>query len=152
MKTNSIKGYLSSEQLDGLAEEIRKAEESTRGEIRLTVIRKRPWLQRKFTPEQIAWNEFRRLQMDKTKERTGILLMVLLKERVFHILADEGIHSLVSGDPWGDIAGNLAKRFREGEYAGGLTEAIREMGRILRTHVPQKPGDTNELPNTVEVR
>jgi uncharacterized membrane protein len=144
--------YLTTDQLDALAENIRRAEESTRGEIRVSILRKRGWLERKLTPEQLALKEFRRLKMHRTTDRTGILLLVLLEERAFHILADEGIHSKVTGDPWQAIASDLTRNFKDGKYETGLSNAIAEMGRILREHVPQHPGDTNELSNTVAIR
>ncbi len=90
--------------------------------------------------------------MKNTKGRTGVLIFLVLEDRQFCVLADEGIHTLVGQDPWTGIATTLSGKFREGAFTDGLIQAVREVGEILAKHVPRKPDDTNELPDTVGLR
>ena len=152
MKTKPIEGFFSAADLESIAGIIHGVERQTRGEIRVSIVNKRSWRERKLTPHQLAVREFHRLGMQRTKDRTGILLLILPRERVFQILADEGIHSKVKGNPWEEIAGAMGTEFGNGRYLEGIRSAIEKMGEILREHVPQRPGDSNELPDNVEVR
>lgn len=152
MSRDFIKSYLSDSDFEIISSKISEAEKDTRGEIRLSIRHKRHWNERRLTLQQIALKEFHRLGMQKTKERTGVLILFLFNERSFHILADEGIHSKVEGDPWMPIAELLSSHFKKGNYRQGVCEAIGAIGTILKKHVPQKSGDVNELPDDVIVR
>ena len=102
--------------------------------------------------EQIARREFVELGMMRTRDRSGVLIFLLLEERQFCILADEGIHEKVGQDPWTDIAGSMARSFKEKAFVEGVLYAVREVGAILVRHVPRRGDDTNEISDTVGVR
>jgi uncharacterized membrane protein len=144
--------YLSQVDLDRIADAIGKAEETKIGEIRIGVIQKRTKAEQDLSLQELAVREFHRLGMEKTKERTGILLLILFDERRFHIVADTGIHTRVDDGTWQNIADQMVGQFKEGRYCDGISEAVAAMGRILARHFPKTPGNTNELSNTVDVR
>ncbi|HEX2962190.1 MAG: TPM domain-containing protein [Ignavibacteria bacterium] len=131
---------------------IKEAEKTTSGEIRVSIREKKPFLKRKKTIEEMAKEEFFRLGMDKTRDKTGILIYLLLSEKKFHVLADTGINEKVQDNTWHKIKDDMQEKFRQGFFSDGITLGIREVGEVLSRHFPIKQDDTNELPNTVSFR
>ena len=147
-----IDQYFSKDDLAAISRSCGKAEENTAGEVRVSIFSKRPRKLKKVSLEDVALDEFYRLGMQKTRDRTGILLLVILAERKFRILADTGINSKVEQNTWNEIAAKLSGFFKSGNYLQGVTEVVSEMGNILAKHFPIKADDTNELSNEVSVR
>ena len=143
------KKYLSEAELTSLSTVIGEAEKSTSGEIRVVVRHRRHWNERSLSLHELALQEFRKLGMDKTQDRTGVLIMLLLSERKFQIIADEGIHKKVEEGTWDKIAARMSTHFKDGKFANGITEAIREVGTTLSKHFPRDPGDRDELSNQI---
>jgi len=147
-----IDRYFSKRDLDGITKACSKAEENTSGEIRVSIFSKRPGKMMSLDLQEIALNEFYNLRMDKTRDKTGILLFILLKERKFQILADTGINSEVEQKTWDNIALGLSDYFKKGNYLDGVVNTVGEMGKILSNHFPKKVDDTNELSDEVSVK
>ncbi len=147
-----IDKYFSKEDLKKISEACGKAEKQTAGEIRVSIFSKRPRKLKSKNLEEVALAEFYRLGMHKTRDRTGILLLVILAERKFRILADTGINSKVEQETWNGIAAKLSGFFKTGEYLQGVSESVKQMGEILARHFPIKADDTNELSNEVSVQ
>lgn len=80
-----------------------------------------------------------------TRERTGVLLFVSLREHRVQILGDKGIHEKVGDAFWKAEADLLVQAIREGRPADGMVQAIRDIGSKLKAHFPKRAGDTNEL-------
>jgi uncharacterized membrane protein len=148
---NLVKGFLSKQDLKDIADAIAEQEKRTSGEIRVAVRQKRSRKERSMTVEQLARHEFVHLGMMKTKERTGILIFILLEAREFFILADEHINQKVVPDTWRSVAQTMAASFAKKEYRQGLLDAVRSVADHLAQHFPARPGDKNELPNTVDL-
>ncbi len=83
--------------------------------------------------------------LHNTRERTGVLILLILKRRRVEILADVGISSKTSQETWDQIVASLSLAFRSGAFTGGLVAAVQKVGALLREHFPMRPGDTNEL-------
>jgi len=83
----------------------------------------------------------------RTSGRTGILIYVSLAEHVAEIIADDAIHSKVSGDAWGAAMAAMIAEVREGRLADGMIAAVGKVGAILAAHVPRADDDVNELPD-----
>ena len=149
---NLVRKYFSSQDLEALAGAVRTAEEGTAGEVRVEVRQRRAKNERTLSIEQIARHEFTALGMTRTRERTGVLLFLLLEDKEFCILADEGIHAKVEEVTWTTIADTLTQHFAQGRFREGLTAAIDAVGAVLRKYVPRRPDDRNELSNNVVVR
>src|SRR5690242_15751416 len=94
------KRILSDEDLRILSEKISEAETGTSGEIRVVVRHARHWKERSLTLHELALREFRRLNMHKTAGRTGVLILLLVSEKSFQIIGDEGIHAKVKEGTW----------------------------------------------------
>ncbi len=147
-----IDRYFSKRDLDAITKACGEAEENTSGEIRVSIFSKRPGKMKGLDLRDIALSEFYNLRMDKTRDKTGILLFILLKEKKFQILADTGINSKVEQKTWDDVANGLSDYFKNGNYLEGIVNTVDEMGKILSNHFPKKADDTNELSNEVSVR
>jgi uncharacterized membrane protein len=148
---NLVKKFLSKQDLKEVADAIGEQEKRTSGEIRVSVRQKRSRKERPMTVEQLARHEFVHLGMMKTKERTGILIFILLETREFFILADEHINEKVGPGTWRSIAQTMSGAFAKKEYLQGLLDAVRSVADHLAQHFPIRPGDRNELPNTVDI-
>ena len=144
-----MKKSLTNEDLKFLSEKIAEAETRTCGEIRVVVRHRRHWKERLLSVHDLALREFYRLGMEKTAQRTGILIILLLSERAFHIVADEGIQSKVEEGTWDSIASAMSGHFVKGNFRDGLSHAIERVGGVLATHFPGTPDQADQLPNDV---
>ena len=140
------------EDLAAIASAIGEAEKTTAGEIRVSIRQKRKWREKKRTIEEIARQEFHVLGMTKTKDRTGILIFLLLEDKKFFILADDGIHTKVKDGSWDKIAGEMSDHFSQKNFRLGILHGVKSVGAELAKYFPRKYNDTNELPNDVRVR
>lgn len=96
--------------------------------------------------------EFHREGMGKTVDRTGILILLSLFERRAVVLADKGINEKLDKYTWQDVVDSVVEGVRKGQLADNLELAIKQCGNHLAKHFPIKPGDVNELSNTVIVK
>ena len=145
----SIRDLFSENDLLRIKDACREAEENTSGEIRVD-IRHRYEKGVNNVEEQIR-RDFTGYGMEKTRERTGVLILLVLKQRQFAILGDEGIHQKLGQDYWYRQAALLAQNFQDGNFAGALCAAVRDVGEKLALHFPCHPDDSNELPDDVIV-
>ena len=143
---------LTEQELKKIAGTIAEAERSTSGEIRVSIRKKRAWNERKLSLHNFALKNFYQLGMDKTKEKSGVLLFLSLSDRSFQIIADEGIHKKVHDRYWNDLADKMTGHFKEQRFCEGICEVVKEIGAKLAVEFPHHRGDTNELPNDVAIR
>ncbi len=148
MQKKLIYNYLSDDELLRISNKIKEAEKTTAGEIRVSIKEKKPFLQSSSIYE-IAKKEFYKLGVDKTRDKTGILIFVLLEKKQFYILADEGINKIVNENTWNEIKDKMQDMFKKGDFCKGIIYGINEVGSHLTKHFPIKPDDTNELSNKV---
>ena len=146
-----VKKIFTNNDLKKISEKIAQIEKSTSGEVRVSIREKRSLIERKLSIFDIALREFYRLGMDKTRDKTGVLIFLLLSERKLQIIADEGINSKVENETWQKIADGMVEKFKEGKYLDGLLFGLDEVGKILYAHFPIRPDDINELPNDAEI-
>jgi uncharacterized membrane protein len=101
--------------------------------------------------EKAADKAFVRLGMTRTKARNGVLLFVVPSRRKFVVLGDQGIHERVGREFWESVAAIISDKFRQGDFTGGLLNAIEKVGEELATHFPYDPTtDKNELSDDVD--
>ncbi len=98
-----------------------------------------------------AQRAFERMGIANTRQRNGVLLFIVPARRQFEIIGDIAIHARVRKDFWSEVATALSHRFHDGDFTGGLVEAIELVGAELATHFPRQPGDVNELPDEPHV-
>lgn len=150
--THHVKKMFSKEDLAAIAASIKEAEKTTAGEIRVSIRQKRGWRERKLSLEQLARKEFHLLRMTNTKERIGILIFLLMQQRQFFILADEGIHAKVEGGTWDKIAKEMSDHFSRKNFLQGIIHGVQSVGKELARHFPRASGDVNELSDEVRVK
>ena len=95
---------------------------------------------------QVAFVENR---VHRTRDASGVLILVSLFERRVEILADEGIHARVGVDGWKAHVGRIIDGVRRGEPSAGIVQTIGLIGDELKDGVPVRPDDENELSNEV---
>jgi len=149
---NLIRQMFTKEDLSAIASAIGKAEKTTAGEIRVSIRQKRKWREKNRTIEEMARQEFRLLGMTKTKDHTGILIFLLLEDKKFFILADDGIHTKVEDGTWDKVANEMSDHFSQKNFRLGIIHGIQSVGVELSKYFPRKSDDINELPNDVHVQ
>ena len=129
-----------------VVEAIRAAERVTSGEIRVSVA---PFFWGDV--EKTAGKAFRRLGMENTADRNGVLIFLVPSRKRFAILGDRGIHDKVGQAFWHDASACLSDHFRQGAFTEGLVATVRMVGERLATHFPfAGDKDRNELPDEVD--
>ncbi len=145
------KNILTKEEMSQIAAAIADVEKQTVGEIRVSLRRSRSFKERNMSIYDLAVKNFYELGMERTKEKTGVLIYLLLSDKKFQIIGDEGINMKVSKEFWDIIAMKVAEYFRNNKFVEGLKYAIEQVGTVLKREFPMKAGDTNELSNDVAV-
>jgi len=133
-----------------ITNKIKQIELTTSGELKVLFREKRTLLQKNKSIDELAKTEFYNLKMHETRDKTGILFFFLLGERLFYIIADSGINSLVNQKTWDDIRDKIQLGFKEGKYLEAVLNGLDDAGKILSVHFPRKTDDTDELSNKVE--
>jgi putative membrane protein len=112
-----------------------------------------PQVRRRLTPtphkrSQVrarALEQFYARNLDKTRERTAVLIFVSMYDRRAEILADSGISDKVDASVWTDVTADLVAGIRAGRPGDGFVAAIERCGRHLAEHFPAGPDNPNEL-------
>ncbi len=87
--------------------------------------------------------------LSRTRDRTGILILISLLERRVQVLADEGIDAQVPQGTWDDMVRIILDGIRSGKSGDAICQAVLCCGDLLVERFPDSPGDRNELPNRV---
>jgi putative membrane protein len=97
----------------------------------------------------IAMQQFLAQGLDKTENRTGVLIFASAAERYAEIIADVGINQKVKPDVWHDAMAALIGGIKRDRPADGFIAAIEKCGAVLAEHFPLPAGarNANELPN-----
>lgn len=143
------KNILTKDELDLIAKTISEVEKTTIGEVRVQVQKRRAWKDRYLPVYDLALKNFHELGMNNTKDKTGVLVFLLISDQKFQIIGDEGIHKKVTKEFWDVLALKMIDYFRQNKFADGIIEAVKQIGEVLAREFPMKAGDTNELSNDV---
>jgi uncharacterized membrane protein len=98
--------------------------------------------------DRAAW-WFAKLEMQKTKQRNGVLFYLAVKDKKFAILGDAGINAVTPEDFWENIKGKMLEHFKQGAFAEGLSQGILLAGEALQSHFPHQKSDVNELSDEI---
>lgn len=85
--------------------------------------------------------------LNRTREETGVLIMISLLEHRVQVLADRGINEKVEPGTWDEIVSKIIKGIKEGNACEAYCRAIKECGELLSENFPIRPDDINELDN-----
>jgi len=136
--------FFTKEQQAQILAAVKEAENETSGEIRVHI--------EKHCQEEVldraAWI-FKKLGMQNTAERNGVLFYLAVSDRKFAIIGDAGINAKVPAGFWDDVKELLRRNFREGRFTEGLSEGIILAGTHLKRHFPRSKDDVNELPDEI---
>ena len=136
--------FFTRDQQEAIVRAITEAEHATSGEIRVHV----ETSCKTSVLDQAAWL-FRKLGMEKTADRNGVLVYLAVKDRTFAIIGDTGINAVVPPGFWDAIRDHMQKRFSDGLFAEGLAEGILMAGEQLKEHFPHMKDDINEITDTI---
>jgi len=96
----------------------------------------------------VAAHEFLGRNVFRTRDRSGILLLVSLFERRVRVLADEAVYGAVERSIWERLAADVAREMRAGSPGAALLRAVESAGELVVKHGPHRaPDDRNELPD-----
>lgn len=87
-----------------------------------------------------------------TRDRTGILIFISMRERRVVVLADKGINEKVSAGYWDEEVAKIILGIRTGTAGDALVTVIGEMGEKLAEHFPRKDDDSNELTDKLRLQ
>lgn len=151
---SAVRQFFTDDQLEAIATRIGEIETRTAGEIRVVMRHRRDWFARLLhLPIRIlAIEEFRRLGMQKTRDRTGVIMFFLLADRRFYIYGDRGLHRKVGQETWDRLVGEMSEQAKTAGLFDAVIYGLGQIGELLNRHFPIKPDDVNELPNDVVIR
>ena len=143
---------MKSEWILRISNKIKDTEKATAGEIAVSIREYKSFFEGKTPLRQLAEKEYIRLGINKTKEGTGVLILLLLSDRQFYILADDKINKLTGEKVWAEIRNIMQEKFVRGEFCKGILFGIDEIGKILAQHFPISLDDKNEISNRVVIQ
>lgn len=136
--------FFSPEEKRQIERSISQAESMTSGEIRLRVERTC-----KGELEKHGIEVFKKLGMDRTKNRNAVLFYISIKDHQFAVIGDQGINNCVPNGFWNEIYRNIRTEFSKQNYCFGICMAIIQTGKQLAKFFPIDTNDVNELPNEI---
>jgi putative membrane protein len=106
------------------------------------------WLRYEHVREA-AYAAFVERGIHSTRDRTGILVYIALRERMVEIVADIGVTKHHGIEVLADWAGTLEARLPDGAEA--FAKELAALGPALAATVPRRTDDVDELGNGVHV-
>ena len=139
--------------LQRLEQAVKDSESRHLGELRLCVEAGLPAaaLWHGVSPRSRAIDLFSQLRVWDTEHNNGVLIYLLLADRRIEILSDRGLHGRASTGDLQAIAASLSAALHAGQFEQGLTQAIHQVGALLKQHYPNagQQARPNELPDAV---
>ena len=136
--------FLTKEEEQEIVEAIVVAENNTSGEIRVHIEE-----HSKKSPLERAQEVFFKLEMEKTKDRNGVLFYVCVADKKFAIIGDEGINTVVDANFWNSTKEVVIANFKEKQFKKGLVNGILKAGEQLKSYFPHESDDVDELSNEI---
>jgi uncharacterized membrane protein len=122
-----------------------KPKKNTSGEIRVHIEHRSD-----LDAYERAKKVFFELEMQKTKERNGVLFYVCLNPKSFVILGDEKIDQVVKTENfWEGTKELVINHFKNKMYKDGLIYGILKAGKKLQEFFPAQKDNRDELSNEI---
>jgi uncharacterized membrane protein len=127
---------------------IRECEERHAGEIRFVVETALdiPELWHDLAPRARALQLFGQLGVWDTPHNNGVLVYVLMADRVVEIVADRGIAARVPPAEWAAVCRQMEHHYRAARFLEGSVVGILGVAAILGRHFPGKTPGEPQLP------
>ena len=154
-KKDSKIDFLTAEDVKAINQSVAEAEKNTSAEIKVLVVSessKMNFFRKKSkirAAEKRARIEFFKMGLDHTRDSTGVLIMISLKERAVIVKSGDAIEQKVDPKVWQKIVDPILEGITSGRKKEGISLAVMRAGNILAEHFPVKPDDTNEISNEV---
>ena len=141
--------YFTPQVLAGIEAAIRETETLHGGEIRFVVETALDLaeLAHDLAPRRRALQVFGQLGVWDTEHNNGVLIYLLLADRMVEIVADRGIAARIAQSEWEGVCREMELQFRQRRFAEGSVAGIRGVGRLLSRHFPARRAPANELPD-----
>jgi putative membrane protein len=94
-----------------------------------------------------AMRQFLAQGMNRTLQRTGVLIFASAAERYVEIVADAGINAKVAPEVWDRAVEMLVSAIKDGRPADGFVAAIEQCGAVLAEYFPPGAIKQNQLPD-----
>jgi uncharacterized membrane protein len=131
-----------------IEEAIRECEARHAGEIRFVVetALELPALWHDLPARQRALQLFGQLGVWDTADDNGVLIYLLMADRVVEIIADRGIAARVTESEWATVCRQMEHHYRAGRYLEGSVGGILGVSALLARHFPGTGPGASELP------
>jgi putative membrane protein len=117
------------------------------GLARLPVVRsKLPTQRQRRQVQEAARATFVGEHVSATKDRTGILVYLSLRENEVEILADYGVQAVIPDAEWNTVLDRVRKA-KPAERIQVLTASLLTKADLLSQRLPRSEDDRDELPN-----
>jgi uncharacterized membrane protein len=136
--------FLSETDDNAIVNAIAEAEKGTSGEIRVHFAKKIS-----TTIYEDAKKTFETLKMHQTDLKNGVLIYMVLSEKQFYILGDQGIHQCTGEKFWQSCKEIMQDEFVKGNISQGIIKGIEAVKDILKKEFPYTSDDKNELSNEI---
>jgi putative membrane protein len=107
---------------------------------------------RAIAVDRRAMHEFHHSRISATEHSTGILIFVSLLERRAIVLADRAVAEKFPETTWGPVVQALLSKTKAGDFTGGMCAAIEHVGEKLKTVLPARADDKNEVDDLLIVK
>jgi uncharacterized membrane protein len=81
---------------------------------------------------------FKRLHLNDTPERNGVLFFVAPAKREFSVVGDVGIHEKAGQEFWNRVVAAMRAKIHDGNLTQGILHGIDEAGKELAQHFPKR--------------
>jgi uncharacterized membrane protein len=139
------KMFFTEEEQARIVSAIMEAEKNTSGEIKVHIATTSAW---EDVVKQASM-VFDKLELEKTKQRNGVLIYIAKDDRQFAIWADKGINSVVPEGYWESTIDLMRSYMKAGQYAEAVIKGINMVGVKLKKYFPYQKNDVNELPDEI---
>jgi uncharacterized membrane protein len=139
------KMFFTEEEQKRIVVAIKEAEKNTSGEIKVHITTSSAW---EDVVKQAA-AVFDKLNLEKTKQRNGVLIYIAKDDRQFAIWADKGINEVVPEGYWESTIDLMRSYMKVGQYAEGVIKGIHMVGTKLKKYFPIQKDDINELSDEI---
>ena len=123
---------------------IKTLETMTSAEFKI-IFCKHAWLGVKHKAGQL----FKKYQLDKTKDRNSVLLLVVEEDREIAIFGDVGINEKSSTEHWSVITDAILSDFKSESYYIGLSTGLDLIASNLVERFPTDESNHNEVSNAI---
>ena len=94
-----------------------------------------------------AYETFRILGLQKTRNYQAVMIFVSLYEQYIEIIADSAISAKIDNALWQSTIDAFVEKVKNEAFEEGYLQAITEVGALLVHHFPIEKEDKNELSN-----